>query len=496
MRFGLQIKLTLSHLIVTLVSVFILMAIILAGYWIYLRTDAVASWAGDQAAVIADDIVWLLDDDPLTGQTAAEILYSLGFEPAPDTDDPELLVIFAPDGQVLASSNERRFRSGTRIDFSQLPGFDRTLAQMSHAEIEAQNLEDLVAYAAEGKDHIGQAAIIDLEGEQLGWVYYRSSSEVIVPFTSTEALAGLALILLGAALIATVVSGLVGGLLAYSFSRRLKRLSQVSAALATGDLGQRVPNSLRTDEIDQVGAQFNAMADQLTAQMHQLRQLAERNALLAEESRSLAKLEERNRLARELHDALKQQIFGLSLTAASIRQLWQKDAGLASERLVQLEQQARDVHQEMDGIIRQLRPAALEDRGLAPALGQLVANWQEQTGLPVSLTINGERALPLATEQTFYRIAQEALNNIARHAGAKQVEMWLKYRPEQVELGVADDGHGFDPTQPQPVQSLGLRGMQERIEELGGQFTLNSAPGRGTTIVASLQTSLPGAAYD
>ncbi len=489
-------KLTLSHLTVTIITILILDILIMVGYLLYLQTDFVARWAGVEAAYLADDISYIMAGDPLDPIIALEFIKSFGLVPILNEQDSlyiepqenDWLIIFTPDYEVLASNEEQLFPPGMFVSPQELPGFTSPPLQVSWFESLLSEPKLPMSYTLVDEMHIGQAPILSPTGEVLGWVYFRAAFGT-EPFTSTETISALLILLLGATIVATIISGLIGRVLAFSFSQRLKRLGVASAALAAGNLDQHVPIHGR-DEIDQLGVQFNRMAGQLTSQMQQLRSLAERNAMLAEETKAYATLEERNRLARELHDAVKQQIFGLSLTAGSIRQLLSKDIGLAQERLAQLERQARDVHQEMDGIIRQLRPAALADRGLAAALGRLIDNWQEEIGLPVTLTISDERTLTLTTEQVLYRITQEALNNIARHAQAQHVEVTLQYETEQIKLRIVDDGCGFDPAATHSVQSLGLHSMKERAEEIGGHIIIRSHPGTGTNIMVKVQTTI------
>jgi two-component system, NarL family, sensor histidine kinase LiaS len=265
----------------------------------------------------------------------------------------------------------------------------------------------------------------------------------------------------------------------------LGKLRATSAALAAGDLDQRVTLEGQ-DEFAQLGYQFNHMADQLGEQLQQLRDLADHNALLAEEAHALATVEERNRLARELHDAVKQQIFGLSLTAGSIRGLVGKDLELATERLTQLENQARDVHQEMDAIIQQLRPASLGDQGLAAALENLTQTWAAQTKIPVALKISGTRELPLVVEQALFRITQEALNNVHQHANANQVSIRVAFDLDEIQIQVEDNGDGFDPAAPRSAKSLGLRSMAERAAEIRGELQVEGSEGGGVRIAVRM----------
>ena len=477
-----QRKLTLSHLLVTLISVLVLAALVWGGYRLYLRTNLAARWAGDEAAYAAEEISWQLAGSPLTPEFARDYIREAGFSPVSETDDETILyyenwmLILAPDGTVIASNDETRYPEGSLVK-DHLPGWNDKLQPEA---VSADFLEIPASYAVVGEDHIGQAAILSADGTPLGWVYLRFGG-VGAPYSSRETLTALAALILGAGLIALLVSGIVGGRLARSFSGRLQRMSQVSAALAAGDLSSRVPVE-GEDEIAQLGRQFNLMADQISAQVRELRQLAERNALLAEEARGLAAVEERNRLARELHDALKQQIFALSLSANAARTLLKTSPAQAAERLAQLEEQASEIHLEMDAIIRQLRPASLGDRGLGSALREWISKWQNQHQIRVSFRLSGERELPLNVEHALFRVSQEALNNVARHARADAVEVVLEYGMDEIHLRIRDNGQGFDPEMPPAPRALGLRSMRERIAEIGGALTITSTPGAGTTV--------------
>jgi len=513
---SLHSKLTFSHLAVTIITVLLLELLILGGMVLYLRSDAPARWTGEMAADMANNFAWELGDEPLDRLRAEEFIYAEFFLPMFEEEgeicfedegelaesdeivvlpedvisidiESEWIIIFDANNRVLASTDERRFTPGMTLTAEKLVGFDEnflTTFSSWDKQIVFEEVEWPMYYTAVGNDHIGQSVILNTQGEVVGGVYFRAF-DATEWFLLNDTLQALGLGLLGAAVLAIMVSGVMGSLLARSFGRRFARLNAATVALAGGDFEQRV-SVTGHDEIDQVGVQFNTMADQIANQMLELRQLAERNALLAEEARALAALEERQRLARELHDAIKQQLFGLSLTAGSIRQLMTRDTNKAEQRLKQLAQQARDIYTEMDRIIHQLRPAALEDRGLAAALQELVAKWQAQHDFPVALEIKGARELSLVTEQALYRVCQEAFNNIARHAEASQVMLLLQYDLDEVTLRISDNGKGFDSSTSLSSRAMGIRGMQERISEIGGRFTIESSPNEGTTIMVTV----------
>lgn len=469
----LQGKLTWSHLIVTIVSVVFLELLVFFGYMAYLRTDWVAAWAGDAAAYYADDLVWWLSGDALDAELAAEFVFDQGFATVDDEEFINDLIVIVDANSRLVATNNPQLHLGA--DANTLAHFDATLTD-----------PDVVGFALADEDtHIGQAPVIDDQGQLLGWVYFQAKFVLGGPFTSEETARGLIVGLLAATLIAVVVSLIVGSWLARSFSRRLEQLSQTAVQLANGRLQERAVVD-GDDEIAELGTRFNQMAGQLEKQVHQLRELADKNALLAEEARSLAALEERNRLARELHDAVKQQVFGLSLLAGSIRPLLLKNPDKATERLQLLEKQARDVHVEMDNIIQELRPASLSDRGLGEVLGEWVDGWSARTDIQAKVTVANAYELPLAVEQTLYRVAQEALHNVEKHAQATAVQVRLHYDLDAVLLQVIDNGNGFDATATQPSRAFGLRSMAQRMEEINGRFHIRSQPAEGTIVEAEV----------
>ncbi len=473
MRLNLQQRLTLSHLAVTVISVLLLTALVLAGYFLYLRSNLAAAWAGDVAEQYAFELsLWAEEtgvlDETLAQEYTATALGAFGLMTAADAAGAEWLVIIGPDGRILGSNFLDQYQPGDPA--ANLPGFnpDAAITRPHFATLD--------------NAFIGQAAVTGPDGRLLGWAYYRFPDDS--RFLLSDAARNGLLAVLGAALVAVIVSGLAGGWLARQFSRRLDALNRASAAFAAGDLNRRVPLS-GNDEITQLGAQFNRMTAQIGRQMEELRQLAESNARLAAEARGLAALEERSRLARELHDAIKQQLFGLGLTAASARELLPAHPEQAAARLEQIGALAQQIQEEMDGIIRQLRPSSLDDKGLADALRDLCAAWQSQTGLPLDLTIQQARALPLEVEHSLYRVAQEALNNVARHAQAGRVSVILDYGDTAARLQISDDGVGFDPARPKSGSS-GLKNMAERVAEVDGRLTITSRPGQGTVVTAQI----------
>ena len=203
-----------------------------------------------------------------------------------------------------------------------------------------------------------------------------------------------------------------------------------------------------------------------------------------------AQEEERRRLARELHDDTIQSLIGLN-QRVQLAQMNQPEASLPH-----LEEMAQMVNQtitDLRRIIHDLRPIYLEDLGLIPALEMLARDRTKELGMPVTFTVTGtERRLSSLPELALYRIAQEGLNNVARHAQATEVEIQLHFSPQQVTLDIRDDGQGFDiPESPAEMSTkghYGLLGIQERAELMGAKMSIISKPAEGTSLKIVLAT--------
>jgi signal transduction histidine kinase len=203
----------------------------------------------------------------------------------------------------------------------------------------------------------------------------------------------------------------------------------------------------------------------------------------AAQMEALAAEQERGRLARELHDSVTQTVFSMNLTVQSARLLLERDPGRAAGQLERLEELAASAMREIQALISQLRPRSVDEAGLPVALHQLAAERLERDGLHVAVEVKGEFSPPEGVAAGLYRIAQEALTNVAKHAGTEQATVRLSLPPGASFLEVEDRGHGFDPqlAMSQPGH-LGLAGMSERAQELGWSLSIESQPGRGTRV--------------
>jgi signal transduction histidine kinase len=216
--------------------------------------------------------------------------------------------------------------------------------------------------------------------------------------------------------------------------------------------------------------------------------VAVQNARLYEQAQELAALEERNRLARELHDSVSQALYGIALGARTARTLLENDPTRLGEPLDYVLTLAEAGLTEMRALIFDLRPESLENEGLITALGKQVAVLQGRHGIHVLTEFCEEPVLLLEVKEMLYRIAREALHNTVKHAQASQVSIHLKYDSSGLKLEIADNGLGFDRDGSFPGH-LGLHSMRERAARLNAIITIDSAPGMGTRIVVRIPLS-------
>ncbi|NJO07313.1 MAG: sensor histidine kinase [Chloroflexaceae bacterium] len=214
---------------------------------------------------------------------------------------------------------------------------------------------------------------------------------------------------------------------------------------------------------------------------------------LARRAHEAAVLEERNRLARELHDSVSQQLFSMMLTAQAARAHIEKNPQRTLTQLERLQETAAAALAEMRALIAQLRPPAVSDQGLGTALQRHVAQVSRREGLRIDFSITGDERVAHGLEQALYRIVQEALNNIVKHAQASRAFVALDCQPHLVQLRVADNGQGFDVALLHDVAArdgdrrhFGLLTMEERATEMGGALSVLSVPGAGTEIVVQV----------
>lgn len=224
----------------------------------------------------------------------------------------------------------------------------------------------------------------------------------------------------------------------------------------------------------QLASALRRRAELASSREHELR-------LLYEQAQELAALQERQRLARELHDSVSQALYGISLGAHTAGEALESDPEQAMASIEYVIALAEAGLAEMRALIFELRPESLEIEGLVAALTRQVAVLRTRYKLTVDATLDNEPDLPPEMKHALYRVAQEALHNIVKHARASTVALRLARQENEIILQVHDNGKGFDPAGPFPGH-FGVRSMQERTARMGGTLTIESAPGQGTCI--------------
>ncbi|GAA0966557.1 hypothetical protein GCM10009555_008730 [Acrocarpospora macrocephala] len=371
--------------------------------------------------------------------------------------DKPIEVLADPDGRIVASSAVDAYPPGGVLDVPVVSGGGQGKARTGNVMWWVHPV--LISHSSGGKPY-----------EIAGYVYAEAPADYTGSTGAADALTPL--IAPGALVLALVVPvGLIFGLLSTRrLISRVRRLADVTGAVAQGDFRPRVAVT-GGDEVGQLEESFNRMTERLESALD-----AERAAGQAE-----ARQAERARIARELHDSISQDLFSLSLLAAGMRRAAPDRLRRESEAM---ESTATRAMREMQALLLELRPVALEDAGLVPAIEELCRAYTSRLGLPVHTRLD-EVPLPPPAEHAVLRLVQEALSNAIKHADPASVEVRLSRSPDGVRVEIQDDGAGFDPSE--AGHGMGLRLMRERVEELGGGFDLRTGPGQGTTVVAVLR---------
>ncbi|NLG95882.1 MAG: sensor histidine kinase [Chloroflexi bacterium] len=382
------------------------------------------------------------------------------------SESQDNLVVLDPPGRILWAQHPEQYpATGEMLDPDLIPGLPQVLPAAMANERDPARLYTRVG------DLLVMAIPIDSEDGQrvLGMMVLTLEMPTI---TNPNFLRQLLPTILASVLLFTLAAGLVGSVFGFFTARRLtRRLGSVSTAAdawSRGDFSIFIQDAA-DDELGELARRLNAMAEHL------------QNLMGARQT--LATIEERNRIARELHDSVKQQVFATSMQIGAARALLPDDDSPAVQRLKEAERLTKQAQSELTAMIRELRPAALEEKGLVRALHEMTDEWSRQTGIQAQFDCSErvkETSLPLAKEQTIFRVAQEALANTSRHSKANSLRMGLSSSGGEIHLTVIDDGCGFNPSAPR--KGMGLRSMRERIEAQRGRLEIDSAPGKGTRL--------------
>lgn len=384
---------------------------------------------------------------------------------SPDPTSRSLALLVAPDGRLVASSYPARYAPGMSI--SVLPPTQRQAIKQALKGQDSIGREQFastrVAYDAE--------PVWSKDRRSIGAIFLQVPPPARSSFFSFLGSLSLNDILL--LLLLLPVGVFFGWIATRGLVDRLQRLVVATTRFAAGDYTQRVLLD-QQDEIGQLEAQFNRMAEQLVEHIAQRQQLAEQNARLAE----------RQRISRDLHDAISQDLFSVSMLAAGLQKAISGDSPF-QHQLRTLELTTNTMIREMRALLLELRPTSIKHLGLDKALLDLVEAYRTRLGIMIHVDVSSLQ-LSASSEQTLLRIAQEALSNAARHAHASEITLALTACDEGVELRIHDNGQGFDIEASSLRHGMGLHLLQERAAELGGTVQLESQPGAGTTLIVRL----------
>lgn len=400
----------------------------------------------------------LLELGPLTSADKADFNVSI------PRSGQNTLAIMGRDGRVLAVSNPetRNFINKSLQDElspEELAILNQALAgQEGSSPFSLSLLKPLVI----------AAPLTSASGEIIGAILLYQTTlnqEQLNSSTVLLVIVSLLLFLLFAAPIGT----LFGALRARGLTKRLQRLTVAANAWSQGDFSARVQDASQ-DEFGELTKQLNSMAQELQTHVQTKEQLAT--------------LEERQRIARDLHDSVKQQVFATTLQIGAARLNLDKDKSVVQKHLTEAEKMATEARAELTRLINALKPAELESKTFVTALRELAESWTAQHGMKLEHHLTDLPQLSDEVQQVLYRVAQEALANITKHSEAHSVSVRLEQDLGTITLEISDDGKGFKSNKVQ--KGVGLRSMQERLEAIDGKLDIQSIPNKGTLVTASI----------
>ena len=473
-------KLTLSYALVTTVTFFLVNVGFLLFLLAYQERDMARYVAEDLAYAAAPrfqaSLVRTHPDPEALSETLKDELHP-GHEEEMDAVDSMLYGTVPKEGaSLLVTDGEGRV-------LGSVSGANGTsVVERSGAGADVAELRPLVDAVLEGEDDpkrlsthededdrmLAAAPVRGEDGRVVGAVARAypepGLTEMVLPIFLNTVLT---------AFMAAIAGTAFGFLTARGLTRRLQSLARAAQNWSRGDFSAKAEDRSK-DELGQLSRGLNEMAAELES--------------LIQARGELAMLEARNRFARDLHDSVKQQVYATSLQVDTARALTEPGAK-ADAHLIKAKNMLRGAQKELNVLIHEMRPAALEGKGLAEALRDYAADWSRGSEIPAEVRVRGEREVPLEVEQALFRVAQEALANVARHSKAKNVEIDLDYDADALTLCVSDNGRGFDLAAPN--KGFGLKSMRERLTRLDGRAVVESAPGSGTRVTCFCPSGCP-----
>ncbi|OIJ10142.1 hypothetical protein BKP35_13590 [Anaerobacillus arseniciselenatis] len=283
-------------------------------------------------------------------------------------------------------------------------------------------------------------------------------------------------------LISFAVAFLYSFPLARYIKNQIEKLVDAANLFTRGKLTTRIKTE-GTNEFSELSDSFNAMADNYEKQVLSLQKLLNENSKLIEQAEQAASLEERRKLARDLHDAVSQQLFAISMTMAALPKLVEKNSDQAKKVFHDIEKMVNNAQQELRALIMHLRPVTLDGKSFQEGIRSLLEELKiKNNHLTIELIDEQKTQLPSRIEDQLFRIIQEAISNMLRHASATSFEMKMFEKDQRLFIVLEDNGVGFNLEEMEKKGSYGLMTMKERMIELGGNLTVLSYPNKGTKV--------------
>jgi signal transduction histidine kinase len=371
---------------------------------------------------------------------------------------------------------------GNKIPYDYLPGLEKPLqAALDGIEDENELYEKVnpgnritgaipvFRYESSNVDQttdLGSETVLDVERKLVGVIVFTTKRFPWEFLPLSEVLIYIGRSLLIFTFFAGILGSMFGMRTASGLTKRLTKVSEAAHDWSRGDFSVIIRDK-NDDELGKLTQDLNSMAEQLEN--------------LLDRRQEISVLEERNRLARDLHDSVKQQAFAASAQLGAARSHFNQNPDVAYDHLKEGEMLIAKVRQELTDLIQELRPVELKGKGLVPAVEEYISDWRRRNDVEVSMHVRGERNLPLNVEKSLFRILQEAMANVSWHSKAENVDIMLNYRSDFLLLTIRDDGQGFNPEEPHR-NGVGLKSMAERAGLIGGELQIDSKPDKGTRI--------------
>jgi len=485
----LQWRLTLSYtsvtmgslIVIVIVLAYLLFSNVLVPYHILDTALSPEAWIEVASKTSSEKWQYILSRDPIDSELVSLTLqdgdFQITYFDLLQIGDLQLrartlaegtVVIVDPGGMVLGVSNSSlvsKDQVGKSLDLTLLPGLDDVMQAAFSGDVDPQRL--FVTIIPYEQFYFAVPYFSEESGDILAVsiLYFDDlPTENDLPTNVLSSLGKIVGLLL---LAAGVIGTIFGAVTARGISRRLGRVSGVIEAWSRGDFSKFIDDSLG-DEITQLASQLNHMAEQLEE--------------LLVKRQQMAVSEERNRLARDLHDSAKQEALAASFQLGTALTYLEQNPQKAKKHLQEAEYLVDSVREELAALIHELRPTVVNGAAFEDVIRELLTEWSHQTDIEVDLSQSGQVELSLEQKHTLYRVIKESLANIARHSQAARVEVKISCGEGVCKLSVVDDGIGFDLDL--PWEGFGLQSMRERIESLRGILWVESTPGKGTHIQA------------